>query len=601
MITRKIDNDLRNLGLDLRYKYNGKLGIEYSEENTIFRLFAPTATKVELLINNQVLEMKKDFDKGIFELTVNGNLDKIPYMYKTFFEGEVFETTDPYAIASEANSGRSVVVDLLKTLKGERMPKFNMLDSVIYELHIRDFTLNAKNRGKYLGVVEEKQLNYLKKLGVTHVQLLPIYDYSTDSVDELNPDLRYNWGYDPVNYNVPEGSYSSDPKDPYSRINELKEMIDILHKNGIRVIMDVVYNHVYDALAHSLSKTIPNYAFRKTEYFHFSNGTGCGNDVASERFIIRKYIVDSVKYWASEFNLDGFRFDLMGILDVETMNEIRKELDKIDESIIVLGEGWDLATSLSDDIKANQLNAHKMKDIAFFNDDIRDSLRGSTYERLGQGFVSGGKLDERLISSIKGGNGLKSYIAPNQLIQYIEAHDNNTVYDHIEITNKDESLDNRLKMQSIATTLVMMSQGIPFIHAGQEFFRTKYGIENSYKSSDEINKFDFERAEKYEEYVKYLSDLINYRKDKKILKLDSYEKIDEIFNLIKVDDSILAYSFGNIYVIANVSKEDQSVVLDSGNYEIIFDEFNKVENKSINISNEYIVKPLNILILEKEI
>ncbi|ACZ00903.1 type I pullulanase [Streptobacillus moniliformis] len=601
MITRKIDNDLRNLGLDLRYRYDGKLGIEYSKENTIFRLFAPTATKVELLINNQNLEMRKDTDKGIFELTVNGDLDKIPYMYKTFFEGEVFETTDPYAISSEANSARSVVVDLSKTLKGNRMPKFNMLDSVIYELHIRDFTLNAKNKGKYLGVVEEKQLNYLKKLGITHVQLLPIYDYSTDSVDELNPDLRYNWGYDPVNYNVPEGSYSSDPKDPYSRINELKEMIEILHKNGIRVIMDVVYNHVYDALAHSLSKCIPNYAFRKTEYFHFSNGTGCGNDVASERVMIRKYIVDSVKYWASEFNLDGFRFDLMGILDVETMNEIRKELDKIDESIIILGEGWDLATSLSDDLKANQLNANKMPNIAFFNDDIRDGLRGSTYEKLGQGFVSGGRFEKRLIPSIKGGQGLKSYIAPNQLIQYIEAHDNNTVFDHIEITNGNESLDDRIKMQSIATSLIMMSQGIPFIHAGQEFFRTKNGVENSYKSSDEINKFDFERAEKYSSFVKYLSDLINYRKDKKILKLESYEKINEIFNLIKADDNVLAYSFGNIYIIANVSKEEQNINLVNGRYKVIFDEFNKIENESINIVNEYRIKPLNILILEKDI
>lgn len=601
MITRKIDNDLRNLGLDLRFKYDGKLGIEYSESATTFRVFAPTATKVELLINNQNLEMNKNFDKGVFELTVEGNLDKVPYMYKTFFEGETFTTVDPYAIASEANSARSVVVDLSKTFKGERMPKFNMLDAVIYELHIRDFTLNAKNRGKYLGVVEEKQLEYLKKLGVTHVQLLPIYDYSTDSVDELNPDLRYNWGYDPVNYNVPEGSYSSDPTDPYSRINELKEMVEILHKNGIRVIMDVVYNHVYDALAHSLSKTIPNYAFRKTDYFHFSNGTGCGNDVASERAMIRKYIVDSVKYWASEFNLDGFRFDLMGILDVETMNEIRQELDKIDESIIVLGEGWDLVTSLAPELKANQLNACKMPNIAFFNDDIRDSLRGSTFEKLGQGFVSGGKLEERLISSIKGGNGLKSYIAPNQLIQYIEAHDNNTVFDHIEITNGDESVEDRVKMQSIATTIVLMSQGVPFIHAGQEFFRTKDGVENSYKSSDYINRFDFGRAEEYSSYVNYLSDLISYRKEKDVLRLDTYERIEENFRLIEANDDIIAYSFGNIYVIANVSKEEKNVVIDEGNYKIIFNNFNKIDNKIINVVNEYKMNSLNILILEKNI
>ncbi|CAM3085604.1 type I pullulanase [Streptobacillus felis] len=599
MITRKIDNDLRNLGLDLRYRYDGKLGIEYSKDATIFRVFAPTATRVQLLINNENLEMIKDESKGIFELKVDGDLDKVGYMYKTFFEGEVFETVDPYAIASEANSGKSVVVDLSKTIKGERMPKFNMLDSVIYELHIRDFTLKAKNKGKYLGVVEEEQLNYLKKLGITHVQLLPIYDYSTDSVDELNPDLRYNWGYDPVNYNVPEGSYSSDPKNPYSRINELKQMIEVLHENGIRVIMDVVYNHVYDALAHSLSKTIPNYAFRKTEYFHFSNGTGCGNDVASERYMIRKYIVDSVKYWASEFNLDGFRFDLMGILDVETMNEIRTELDKIDKSIIVLGEGWDLATSLSDDLKANQLNANKMPNIAFFNDDIRDSLRGSTFEKLGNGYVSGGELEERLLLSIQGGKGLKTYISPNQLIQYIEAHDNNTVYDHIEITNNEENVENRIRMQSIATSIVMLSQGVPFIHAGQEFFRTKDGVENSYKSSEEINKFDFERAKQYEKYVNYLSDLIKYRKENKVLRLETFEEIKNVFNLIHADDDTLVYSFDNIYICANVSKEEKNILLSEGQYCIKFDDFSKVEDKKINIVNEYKMNPLNILILEK--
>lgn len=576
---------------------NLKLGYEYSKEKTSFKMYSPISEKIELLINDKVYEMnKKD---NLFELTINEDLENFTYLSRLYQNNEVIETLDPYANACIANGKKATIVNLEKTNPKNfvRMPKFNSLDAIIYELHVRDFTLKAENKGKYLGVIEEKQLKYLKDLGITHVQILPFYDYSSDSVDELNPDLRYNWGYDPENYNIPEGSYSTNPNDPYSRIKELKEMINVLHQNGIRVIMDVVYNHVYDAMAHSLYKFIGKDAFRFFED-EFSNGTGCGNDVASDNPIIRKYIVDSIKYWASEYNLDGFRFDLMGILDVQTMNEIRKELDKIDDSIIVLGEGWDLNTNLDDDKKATQNNAKELKNIAFFNDDLRDSLRGSIFETLGKGFVNSDKLENRLLKSIKGAKGLKTYINPNQLIQYVEAHDNNTVFDHFEITNFDNSLDERIKMQAIASSLVLTSQGIPFLHAGQEFFRTKKGVENSYKSNDDINEFDFDRAKKYENYVRYISDLIEYRKENELFKLDTYEKIEEKFEYIKYEPNLIAYSLDDkIFVIANSSNELKKVKLD-GKFKLKFSNFEK-QDEDIKINKDFEISPYNFIILER--
>ncbi|WP_455515521.1 type I pullulanase, partial [Pseudostreptobacillus sp.] len=448
--------------------------------------------------------------------------------------------------------------------------------------------------------IEDKQLNYLKKLGVTHVQIMPFYDFSEESVDENNPEERYNWGYDPVNYNIPEGSFATNPENPYVRIKELKEMIKVLHENGIRVIMDVVYNHVFDAMSHSLWKTVQKDAFRFYENGDFSNGSACGNDIASDNPMVRKYIVDSILYWANEFKLDGFRFDLMGILDVDTMNEIREKLDEIDKGIIVLGEGWDLNTNLDKDKKANQLNAYKMPRIAFFSDDMRDTLRGSTFEKLGKGFANGGKSDDRLINSIKGGINLRGYISPDQLIQYVEAHDNNTVFDHFSITNSEDSLVDRKKMQNIATTLVITSQGIPFLHAGQEFFRTKLGHENSYNLSDEINKFDFDRAEKFKENVQYISELIEYRKKNPLFKLNNFDEIEKKFKLLQFNDRSLMYSLDNkIFVLVNSSDKAINFEIEKGNYEIIFSSFKK-QNMNILIENLFEVSKYNCVILERK-
>ena len=588
----------------MKYKiYKGELGVKYNKEYTEFKLYAPNAINVDLIIEQKIYGMEKIEEIGLFQQVLPGDFEGKRYLYQVFTENERYITTDPYAIACEVNSGSGIIIDRDKTQidNFERMESFeNPLDAIIYEISVRDFTQNAVNKGKFLGVIEDKQLNYLKKLGITHIQIMPFYDFSDESVDENNPELRYNWGYDPVNYNIPDGSFATDAKDPYVRIRELKEMVRVLHENGIRVIMDVVYNHVYDAMSHSLWKTMQKEAFRFYENGEFSNGSACGNDLASDHPMVRKYIVDSILYWVNEFKLDGFRFDLMGILDVDTMNEIKEKLDEIDKGIIVLGEGWDLNTSLDKEKRANQLNAYKMPRISFFSDDIRDTLRGSTFEKLGKGFANGGKSDDRLINSIKGGINLRGYISPDQLIQYVEAHDNNTVFDHFSITNSKDSLVDRIKMQNIATTLVMTSQGIPFLHAGQEFFRTKFGHENSYNLSDEINKFDFDRAEKFKENVQYISELIEYRKKNPLFKLNNFDEIEKKFKLLQFNDRSLMYSLDDkIFVLVNSSNEAISFELESGEYKIVFSSFKK-NNVNILIDNLFEVSNYNCVILERK-
>lgn len=369
----KIDNHSAPVGMgavvrtdafDKEFAYDGQLGSIYTKQNTTIRLLAPTASKVELVVFDgqkadsavkEVINMTSG-EKGTYESVLNGDNAGLSYQYRlTFPDGTVNETGDPYATAAVVNGDRSVVLspEEMSIPNFNRMASFtNPVDAVIYEAHIRDFSISPnsgiENKGKFLGVVESGTkneqgkatgLDYLKKLGITHVQFLPMYDYQT--VDESKPDVaQFNWGYDPKNYNVPEGSYSTNANNPSTRIVEMKEMVNGLHNSGLRVIMDVVYNHVYSASSHAFSKTVPGYYFRYTSDGKLSNGTGVGNDTASERAMMRKYIVDSVTYWAKNYNLDGFRFDLMGIHDIETMKEVRAALDKIDPSIIVLGEGW---------------------------------------------------------------------------------------------------------------------------------------------------------------------------------------------------------------------------------------------------------------------
>lgn len=610
MNTKRIDYNLRTYAIDKLFYTSKELGPIYTNSKTTFNAWAPTATEmnlIEYLNNGQTIlhPMKKD-NEGVFSITIKGNLDGFVYNYQIKFDNLVNEAVDPYVKATTVNGKKGVVVNLLKTnpKKFTRLAPFtNPVDAVIYELSIRDFTVDPnakfKNKGKFLGLCENKAIKYLKSLGITHVQMMPIYNFSCDSVDELHPFDKYNWGYDPVNYNVVEGAFATDPTKPTVRIKELKKLIKTLHDNGIRVIMDVVYNHVYDAMQHSFEKLVPDYGFRKDEFCNFSNGSGCGNDVASDHLMIRKYIVDSVVYWANEYKLDGFRFDLMGILDVTTMNEIRKKLDEIDPSIIMLGEGWHLNTDLDKADMATQTNAGKMPGVAFFNDDIRNDLKGSTYEQITTGFVNSWKSKkDSLVKSIMGGLGLYSYTSPNQLVQYVEAHDDYTLFDQLGISSDKNKINEIKKMHKMATSIALLAQGISFIHSGQEFYRTKYNIENSYKSSDKINKFDWSRMKSNKKYVNYVSDLIKFKKNTPIFRLNTYEEIKKAFKLLKYSKSFIAYQLGEYLILANTSKKTKVFNI-SSKYAIIssnykFNDEKKILNGNINVTS------LNFMILKKE-
>ncbi|MDE1548187.1 type I pullulanase [Jeotgalibaca caeni] len=582
------------------YAYEGKLGISYSPEATIFSVWTPVAVKVELVLFEDLYSETKEYIEmeliapGVFEQEVKRNLDNVAYLYAiTYPDGKVVETVDPYAIATTVNGERSVVVDLRDTNpeNWQRMESFTAAtDAIIYEAHIRDFTISASsgvaNKGKFLGVIEKgtqsptgkpTALDYLKELGITHLQLLPMYDYQT--VDERDPDSGYNWGYDPQNYNVPEGSYATNPYEPKTRIKEMKRMIQGLHEEGIRVIMDVVYNHVFEPIGHPFENTAPGYYFRKNPDGTMSDGTGCGNDTASEHVMYRKYMIDSLKYWAREYKLDGFRFDLMGSHDVETMNAIREALDEIDPSIIIIGEGWDLMTNLPAEEKANSKNAEQMPRIAHFNDALRQAIKGSDMDgATDPGFVSGKAFQEQWIAINQQGGlyfpeDIASYQSPDQMVQYVEAHDNHTLYDKLTINMPDDDEETRKRRHLLATSMVLLAQGIPFIHAGQEFLRTKDGVENSYKSPDAINRLDWSLRDSQMDAVEYVKGLIALRKSEPLFRLRTAEEIAlhmEVWKaehyqvMWQVEDEIQLY-----YVYFNGNGHAVETKVELGDYEVL--------------------------------
>ena len=461
------------------------------------------------------LVMKKG-EKGTWTLDLNGDQKDIFYTYKVNIGGVWNEAVDPYARSVAANGDKGAVIDLKETnpkiWKPSEKPNFtNLNDAIIYELHVRDFSIDKNsgmgNKGKFLAFTEKGTkssdgkmtgIDYIKDLGVTHVQLMPIFDYA--SVDETSLKPQYNWGYDPKNYNAPEGSYSSNPYNPNTRVNELKQAVQSLHDNGLRVTMDVVYNHMYSGNDSNFNKLVPGYYFRYGKDGTDANESGCGNTIASENAMARKFIVDSVMYWAKEYNIDGFRFDLMGLLDVKTMNEVRKNLSSLDPSILIIGEGWDMGTTLLTDEKATQKNASKIPNISLFNDTIRDGIKGSVFDAKAKGFVNGKPYAETDIKKgIVGGIDYSSDINtwgkvdPLQSVNYAEAHDNNTLWDKLLLTNPKDNTSIRLKMHKMADAIILTSQGIPFFQAGQEFLRTKGGNNNSYKSGDTVNKLDWTR------------------------------------------------------------------------------------------------------------
>nr|WP_319218343.1 type I pullulanase [uncultured Trichococcus sp.] len=596
---------VRSDDFDDYFSYDGDLGALYEKEGTLLRVWTPTAKSVEVWTyeddsirrpSQKIAMVQKP--RGIFEAYLPGDQHGTIYVYKILFlNNRESVTVDPYARATTVNGTKSVITDLLRTNPdgwAERLPAFGLPEeAIIYELHIRDFSISETsgivNKGKFLGLTEKNTknpsglstgLDYLINMGITHVQILPMFDYAT--VDEANlTEPQYNWGYDPLNYNVPEGSYSSDPFDPFNRIIELKQMIQTLHDNGLRVIMDVVYNHVYDPKDQALERTVPGYFYRYNADGSLANGTGVGNDTASERHMMRKYIIDSVKYWAKEYHLDGFRFDLMGIHDSVTMNAIREALDKIDPSIVIIGEGWEMSTPLPEDLKASQKNAQAMPRIAHFNDSIRIALKGSDFgDEKDKGFISGKNYQEDLlIRNIKGGMHLSShssYVDPEQVIQYVEAHDNLTLYDKLLRSNPNDSEEVRIKMHTLATSIILLSQGVPFIHGGQEFLRSKAGVANSYKSSDEINQFEWERVTTFQQAVVYTKGLIALRKAEYLFRLHTHDEIDAHFTALSENFNIVAFSLQNkdkkYIVVFNANRNDTIFRMEKGKYAILVED-----------------------------
>ncbi|MED3087537.1 type I pullulanase [Bacillus toyonensis] len=606
----EIGKVIRSEEFDKLFYYSGNdLGNIYSPQHTKFRVWAPTASEAKLVTykkwNDKIgteINMQQG-EKGTWKAEIKGNQKGLFYTYKVKIGDKWTEAVDPYVRAASVNGDKGVVIDLNETnpkkWKANKKPEFKKPeDAIIYELHVRDLSIQPesgiKQKGKYLGVTEKGTkgpegvktgLDHMKDLGVTHVQFLPIFDYASVNEETLN-EPQYNWGYDPKNFNVPEGSYSTNPYEPTVRITELKQMIQVLHDNNLRVVMDVVYNHMYNAAESNFHKLVPGYYYRYNEDGTFANGTGVGNDTASERKMMRKFMVDSVTYWAKEYNLDGFRFDLMGIHDYETMNEIRKAVDQIDPSIILHGEGWDLNTPLAAELKANQKNAEKMKGIAHFNDNIRDGLKGSVFEEKENGFVNGKQnMEDRIKKGITAGidydTNSSTYQDPEQVLTYVEAHDNHTLWDKLELTNPGDSAEVRKQMHKLSSSILLTSQGIPFLHAGQEFMRTKYGDHNSYKSPDSINQMDWLRRAAYNNEVDYMKGLIDLRKKYPAFRMTSTEQIKKHILFIDAPKNVIAYSIDgkgngnkneNFMVAHNANRESVDITLPSkGPWKVLVD------------------------------
>jgi pullulanase len=624
---------IRTDSFDEKFFYDGNdLGVSIEENQTQFKLWAPTAAQVKLKLrqpNNtfsEIIKMRRE-EKGVWSVLVHSDLELYQYTFLVLVNQDWRESVDPYAVAVTANGELGVVVNLEKTRRQKPyLPPFeNPVDAIIYETHIRDFTIHpdsgVKHKGLYLGAGELNTkgkdgeptgLSYVKDLGITHIEFLPFNDFA--GVDETEPNKEYNWGYNPLHFNVPEGSYSFNPSDPYARIIELKQLIDAIHSQGIRVIMDVVYNHVYIRETSSFEKVVPGYYFRHNELGFPSNGTGVGNDIASERKMVRKFILDSIRFWMEEYHIDGFRFDLMGILDIDTMKEVRRTCDSIQEGTLIIGEGWNLNTPLPIDKKAIIRNQSKLPDIAQFNDKFRDTIKGNTFYLYDKGYVLGNEhYYEEAIEVITGSVGIDEeesgiLLNPSQSVNYVECHDNHTLWDKLIscLPDMDELL--HIKYHRLATGLVVLSQGIPFLHSGQEFFRTKRGDGNSYKSPDHINRLDWNRKKLYSDNVNYIKGLIQIRKQFPCFRLKTGDAIRECIQVLPLPIPLIGYSIQNenhditeVLLLINPTRSKQSIQIPDGKWSVLADaEKVGISSKRIISGKEMVLEPVCLTILAKK-
>ncbi|WP_051314814.1 type I pullulanase [Alteribacter aurantiacus] len=604
---------------------NATLGAIYQKHETTFSVWAPTALNVKLYLNNNYFEMKKS-KKGVWTTTVKGDLNKLPYHYEVAINGSLIKVNDPYAKSLTANSKESVVVNLSKTnpeqfLKHSHPPFSKVTDAIIYELHVRDATIDGNSgvraKGKFKGLTEEHTvtkdnsltgLSYIKELGCTHVQLLPINDFAR--VDENNPDGQYNWGYDPLYFQAPEGSYATDVENPLTRIKECKEMIQAFHQNGLNVILDVVYNHVYLKEDSPFHKLVPGYYFRYHGDGTTGNGTGVGNDLATERKMVRKFIVDSIRYWLDEYQVNGFRFDLMGAMDVETMRQVRELCNEYDRTILLLGEGWELDTPLPSDQKATMDKSWQLPGVGFFNDFFRDSLKGQLFFLHDTGYANGhGRFIERLPQLVSGSCrddfGDCKVNEPSQSVNYVECHDNHTLWDRLQNTNESEIEEEKKKIHQLATGLTILSQGIPFLHAGQEWFRTKKGDENSYISGDEINKLDWTQREREKANIRFIKSLIEIRHSYPVFRLEDKKDIKQRLHILSSPAPIFGYLLlgdsEDIAVFINPTKKRFPLYLPSpGRWDkLISNHVATVSSSSFIIGDHSEIEPYELVVLKK--
>lgn len=584
--------------------------MEYGKTQTVFHLNASSTPKLRLYKSGQggkpvkTIKMRA-IGNDRWKATVKGNLAG---MFYTFDIGKG-ECPGTFAKAVGVNGNRGAILNMADTnpegWADDRRPALALpADQIIYELHMRDFSISPtsgmKHQGKYLALAEPRAIAYLKSLGINAIHFQPLFDYA--SVDETQLHRpQFNWGYDPKNYNVPEGSYSTDPYKPEVRIREFKTMVQALHKAGIRVIFDAVYNHTFDIEGSNFQRTYPDYYYRKTADGRYSDGSGCGNETASERPLMREFMIESVKYWINEFHIDGFRFDLMGVHDIETMNQIRAAVDAIDPTIYIYGEGWSAGTCAYPQEKlAMKASTYKLNGIGAFSDDMRDALRGPFSDDTKGAFLAGIKGEEESLKfGIVGGIAHKQVDMtrvnydkkpwtnePTQQISYVSCHDDMCLVDRLKASvpglkdmtrSQADRLAELIRLDLLAQTAVFTSQGVPFMLAGEEMLRDKKGVHNSFSSPDSINEFNWDNLKQYPQVFEYYSNLIKLRRNHPAFRLGTAEAVREHLEFIATDDCLVAFrlknlegidSWKDIIVVLNANKEAKTIDIPEGEYTV---------------------------------
>lgn len=583
--------------------------VVYSPKSTTFSLTtSPDVKKVDVVISDndsdtaqQLVKSMKRVGAGKWKLTVKNDLKGKYYVFSVYNQAQPDHTPGVFVKAVGVNGKRGAIVDLKDTdpdgwADDVRPELKNPCDLIIYEMHHRDFSMDMssgiKNKGKFLALTEPAAISHLRRLGVNAVHILPSFDFA--SIDESKPDVaQYNWGYDPLNYNVPEGSYSTNAADPKTRIREFKQMVQALHKAGIRVILDVVYNHTFDINGSNFQKTYPDYFFRKNAEGKYSDGSGCGNETASDKELMREFMKESVAYWVNEYHIDGFRFDLMGVHDIETMNEIHDVVAKIDPTIYIYGEGWSAGScAYPQDKLAIKANARQLNGIGAFSDEMRDALRGPFSDDTKGGFLAGvpgqeesikfgiaGAISHPQIDMTKVNYSKVPWTnEPSQMVAYVSCHDDMCLTDRLRSSIPYIGDDELIRLDLLAQTAVLTSQGVPFILSGEEMLRDKKGVHNSYRSPDSINRLDWNNLKRYPQVFDYYAGLISLRKQHPAFRMGSADEVRKNLCFLEAPEGVVAYqlknnaggdSWKNIIVVLNSQKTPQTVDVPENTYTMV--------------------------------